>query len=356
VRVSDAGAAITPLGACRADGPGAICPTPNGYFTATVDLGDSEDELDWWLGVVDVHAGAGDDRIRASGSVDGGPGADTMDSFGVRYDTRTASVRVTPDGIANDGEPGEADDVRPGVNRIEGGRGADLISAAGYGVTVVGGDGDDRLTGGPLRDWLHGGSGDDVIDGGDAADFIQGGAGGDEIHGGGDQDGDTVIGGAGGDRVAVGGYAQLEMSDGERDELACGLPGALRIDADTFDVVSGCTFAYLRFSPAARVYTSRDQRVRVRATCFSSPGRNCDGAVRLRPAKGRAVLASGPFHLVRDETGVVELKLRAAGRSLQRRQGRASVEAVAVHQVRSGPPPGADLDTWRTTWVTRPSR
>jgi hypothetical protein len=263
---------------------------------------------------------------------------------------------VTPDGVADDGEPGEGDNVKPGVGSIYGGSGPDAISAAnglGNRLGLVGNGGRDRLVGGPGPDGLFGRDGDDILDGGPGADLLQGGPGDDELHGGGPRDGDRVVGGPGGDRADVGSHSNVEMNDGERDEVTCGLPGAANLALDPFDRATGCTYAYLRFRRVARVFTSRERRVRVGVECFSSLGRPCHGAVRLLLANTRTVLASGPFHLGYEEKAVVELTLRRVGRKVQRRTSRVSAELVAVHQVPSDPPAAADLDGRRVRWVTR---
>src|SRR3712207_1081622 len=62
-----------------------------------------------------VHGGAGRDHLQAAGgsALDGGDGADVLE--GVRaqadYAARTLGVRVTLDGRADDGAPGEGDNV-----------------------------------------------------------------------------------------------------------------------------------------------------------------------------------------------------------------------------------------------------
>jgi Ca2+-binding RTX toxin-like protein len=226
-------------------------------------------------------------------------------------------------------------------------------------VVLAGNDGADRLVGGPANNGLWGGPGADVLDGGAGTDRLDGGPGPDELNGGEAWEGDTVEGGAGSDRVAVGGGANVELLDGERDEATCGVPGAIVLTADPLDRTIGCNYSYLRFSPVAHVYTSRDGEVHVRVECVSSLRRpQCDGAVRLLLANTRTVLASGPFHLRQRRRDRVDLKLRAAGRRLLRKRRRVAVQAVAVHHEPSDPPPPSgldtrDLDSRRVTWVTR---
>jgi Ca2+-binding RTX toxin-like protein len=363
IRVTDPGTPIQPSGECRSDGPdAAICSSaPGAGVGALVELGDGDDRLEWQLaGFATVHGGSGDDQVRVAGSVDGGTGADAIQAHSVDYSTRTAGVEVTLDGVANDGEPGEADNVKLGVRFIFGGSGADLISATGVGsdIGLIGNAGDDRLVGGAGGDGLFGGPGGDVLDGGAGGDRLDGGPGPDELHGGDAREADEVEGGAGSDRVTVGGGARMELRDGEPDEATCGVPGAIVLSVDPFDRTTGCNYSYLRFSPVARVYTSRDGQVHVRVGCVSSLRRpQCDGAVRLLLANTRTVLASGPFHLQQGRSDRVELKLRAAGRKLLRKRRRVSVQTVAAHHEPSDPPPPGldtrDLEGRYATWVTR---
>ena len=89
----------------------------------------------------------------------GGSGRDTID-----YSKRTNGVSVTPDdGLANDGEPGEADYVDEDVENLTGGAGDDVLIGTSERNTLTGNDGDDSLYGGPDLDKFYGGAGNDVI-------------------------------------------------------------------------------------------------------------------------------------------------------------------------------------------------
>jgi hypothetical protein len=244
----------------------------------------------------------------------------------VSYAQRTAGVTVTLDSSADDGEAGEHDDVS-GVEDVYGSTYTDLL---------VGDDGPNRLDG------SFGGA--DVILGQGGADVIEATS----------PYAERVAGGPGSDHVVAGSSARVELRDGEPDELTCGLLGVASLDADPFDRTVGCTYAHLRFAQVARIDTSRDRRVQVRADCFASPGRKCDGAVRLLIANTSTVLASGPFHLQRGQTARIKLKLRATGRKLQRKRRRVFVQVLAVHQVPNDPTSLPDVDSLYTTWMTRP--
>src|SRR4051794_1655761 len=92
-----------------------------------------------------LRGGPGDDVI------DGGPGADdTARGRGiaaVTYAGRPAVV-VTIDDLANDGPPGEHDNVQTDIEDVYGGDGADALSGSAGANTLEGGPGDDLLSGG----------------------------------------------------------------------------------------------------------------------------------------------------------------------------------------------------------------
>jgi Ca2+-binding RTX toxin-like protein len=155
-----------------------------------VDLADRDDRaMVRWIpgtgshpGRIAVTAGAGDDRLESSargllhfeggagnaalvvgpttGSVLlGGAGADLMAAAdaccndSASYNDHGATgVRVTLDAQANDGEPGEGDDVRtnavtgsPGPDRITGDANANSLAGSGGADALDGGGGDDQL-------------------------------------------------------------------------------------------------------------------------------------------------------------------------------------------------------------------
>jgi hypothetical protein len=110
------------------------------------DVGD--DRLLAGRSAFDVTGGAGNDelvggpagsrtRFLADAARDGadhllgGAGADTAD-----YAARTAALRLTADGVADDGAAGEGDDIAPGVETLVGGAGADVL-AGGPGPSVL---------------------------------------------------------------------------------------------------------------------------------------------------------------------------------------------------------------------------
>jgi hypothetical protein len=117
-----------------------------------------------------IYAGAGNDVVNAGGGdddLDGGPGADVLNggdgSDSVAYGG-VSGVDVSLDSIANDGTPGEGDNVGGDVEDVFGTDGADKLIGSPAANTIDAGAGDDRVSGGPGEDTLFGGDGDDVID------------------------------------------------------------------------------------------------------------------------------------------------------------------------------------------------
>ena len=159
-----------------------------------------------------IQGGPGDDRIDGGLGADamaGGPGIDTVD-----YSSRTSPVTVSLDDQANDGQPGEHDNVQNAIDIVRGGRAGDTLS---------GNDGSNTLYGGPGNDTIKGYGADDVLSGEAGADHISGGAGRDRIDGGADND-------------------SIDARDRYPDVVRCGT-GRDTVSADTTgkkDRLSGC--------------------------------------------------------------------------------------------------------------------
>jgi Ca2+-binding RTX toxin-like protein len=166
ILVRDTGAPLAAGAFCLPAVDGVTCaPGPGGALvpSAVVDLGDGDDRLTVLGLSIDVQDGPGDDVIEVpSGTFYAGTGADTMritDSAAaseVTYATRTAGVSVTEDGVANDGEPGDHDDVGYGIQSVKGGSGDDVLVAGQEPHILDGNAGNDRLVGGPRDDILIG--------------------------------------------------------------------------------------------------------------------------------------------------------------------------------------------------------
>jgi Ca2+-binding RTX toxin-like protein len=168
-------------------------------------------------GIDRLSGGPGDDfmfKEQATASTfHGGSGTDTVSFF-----SDTNGVTVTLDGVANDGPPGEHDNVGKDV---EG---------------VIGGTGNDHLIGNAKANTLSGDQGDDVLDGRGGNDTLQGGSG--------DSNGsDVFIGGPGVDTVDDNGQAAgLHLSiDGVANDRVVGRPqdGVDNIHTDVENVIGG---------------------------------------------------------------------------------------------------------------------
>ncbi|HEV2814683.1 MAG TPA: hypothetical protein VGW10_15615 [Solirubrobacteraceae bacterium] len=182
---------------------------------ATLDGGPGDDEItsqesgDVVLGgpgADDLIGGAGDDTLRGgdgddalmpdryttgNDTVDGGPGGDKLQDYS---DPTKAPqpVNITLDGQANDGRPGEADNVTA-VEHVRTYAGGTFVMSDGPDrvevytpsdqgpASVEGKGGNDVLLAGVGRQALDGGAGDDTIEGGFGDDVLTGGPGRDVI-------------------------------------------------------------------------------------------------------------------------------------------------------------------------------
>jgi Ca2+-binding RTX toxin-like protein len=128
--------------------------------------GSGSDNLTGGTGPGTISGNGGNDTLNGgadtvSDTIDGGSGLDT-----VSYAGRTNPVTVTLDGVANDGEGGENDNVEANIEN------------------ALGGGDNDTLTGNASINRLTGGAGADTLNGGDNNDVLIGGAGGDTFNGG----------------------------------------------------------------------------------------------------------------------------------------------------------------------------
>jgi uncharacterized delta-60 repeat protein len=192
-----------------------------------LDGGEGSDGLVGWEGHDQLLGGPGTDNLygvdgndELSGGPDfdylnGGLGADDISGGDGRdyltYADRERGVRVDQDGVGDDGELNEGDNVRPDVEMIEGGTGDDYIEGTGADNDFRGNAGDDTLVGN---------GGNDTLGGGGGLDSLLGGDGDDELAGSG-----TLRGGNGNDVLWTGGTADdvdggpgLDVINGVRDD------------------------------------------------------------------------------------------------------------------------------------------
>ncbi len=270
VRVVDIGAPVTAGAGCTSVGNNeGFCATPGSPDEILVTLDDEDDyantsavnslplRLEGGNGADNLNSGQNQFAVQ-----DGGPGADMFSGEGatVDYSARTNPLTVTTDdGLANDGETGEGDDLDH-VNGVLCGQAADRVTVQGFGMFVSGGAGNDELidfgdgatdlVGGPGRDFLktiglqdsglHGGDGNDTLIGGNGDQDLYGGDGADLLRGGtkpdllsGGRGADELIGGTGRDQLRGGsGNDTFRARDGEADSLN-GDRGTDRAHVDT---------------------------------------------------------------------------------------------------------------------------
>jgi Ca2+-binding RTX toxin-like protein len=194
-----------------------------------VDVGDGDDSVDvgpYFVGTR-LRGGPGRDRLAGGDggdTIDGGPGADELSGGAstdtVFYEDRTAGVSVTLNGIADDGEEGEADSIAADFERLLGGAGDDRLDLTGRGRAVgadtmaVGNAGDDLVVGSDSYDRLAGGPGADELRGAAGGDLLYPGEGADSVYGGPDSDSASLSGSGGGVTVVRDSQTGAGHSDG----------------------------------------------------------------------------------------------------------------------------------------------
>lgn len=163
--------------------------------------GPGDDWLDGRRGPGNVVIGdKGADHVQAEGKIDGGPGNDTIESYGYRDPAKSPVPDVTDGGSGRDkiygcggtpapqrpatapGPPPQQawvwPDCYPPRRGFPGGRpSAELLKGGSNDDKVFGGGGDDRLRGNGGADGLYGEGGDDDINGGAGTDVCNQGPG-----------------------------------------------------------------------------------------------------------------------------------------------------------------------------------
>jgi len=145
-----------------------------------IDGGGGNDALIGGRGADELSGGSGDDTIfgelmnvaggesdYASDRLDGGVGTDTAD-----YSWSSEGVTVTLDGVANDGIPGENDNVL--TEHVRGSSKNDVLRGGNEGNRLEGKDGNDKLYGMGGPDFLDAGFGaGELTDGGSGIDLCR---------------------------------------------------------------------------------------------------------------------------------------------------------------------------------------
>jgi Ca2+-binding RTX toxin-like protein len=320
---------------CGAGFVGTICPygpTPPGALAVDLGAGDDRLELDVKPEAagattrIALSGGAGDDAIstvRARAEIDGGDGDDlikpderrALDSppaptpggvirggagtDTVDYEQALDPIQVSLDDVANDGRPGESDDVRPDVENVTGSHFGSTLAGSPAANVLIGGDRADRIAGGADRDRLDGRGGDDTID------ALDGGA------------GDRVECGAGEDAAFI----------------------------DAGDVVSACERVTWAPALAGSSLRHRDGRVVATLRCPKAASQ-CRGALLVRSAGATPkTLAKARYRMEAGERATLRAKPTRAGRAAFKHR---SAKATAFVQ-----PAGATVAAGRVVTVRR---
>ncbi len=162
----------------------------------TLDGGHGNDQLSGRAGDDHLDGGDGDDTLESESTklniADALDGADTIiggpGSDAIAYFAQNAGLRITLDGVADDGRPGERDNIERDVETVGGGFGDDVIIASDAGHTLWGDLGNDTLIGGAGHDNLQGDQGADALDGRGGDDQLKGGCHDDVLTGGSGRD------------------------------------------------------------------------------------------------------------------------------------------------------------------------
>jgi Ca2+-binding RTX toxin-like protein len=264
----------------------------------------------------DLAGGPGTDVLLGddgNDQLDGGPGPDRMNGGDGRdtvdYESRSSPVNVTLDGVANDGEADEGDNVLPNIEVVLGGTVGDDLS----------GDRDaNRLDGGPGEDLIMGNAGADILQGGNAPDLIKARDGAqDQVNCG--DDGDLAI---------------VDRADTVRDCKWTDRGGKRRLAVDRSALVRATPSAFGLRLPDGHRFFDLSTAVKIPIASTVDPE---GGVVHLATARNRTgdrqeISVSQGVFSVRQEAGrrpVTELRLagrlRGCARSAQ--NGRAPTDA-----------------------------
>jgi Ca2+-binding RTX toxin-like protein len=130
------------------------------------------DSLTGNSGAQTLNGFGGDDLLDGQLGPDhiyGGAATDTA-----TYEGRPNPVTASLDGVANDGEAGENDNVETDVENLIGGSHDDTLIGNSAGNSLYGSFGGDTLKGGGNNDGLYGEGSNDTLDGGTGADYLDG--------------------------------------------------------------------------------------------------------------------------------------------------------------------------------------
>jgi Ca2+-binding RTX toxin-like protein len=331
----------------------------------TLHAGPGNDDVDGEGGNDDVQGQAGSDAVRggagndtmsgdayhdpAGDVIDGGDGVDTIEEWTQPSNDFNPPVALSLDGVANDGRPGEGDNVT-GVEQIvshangtfSGSDAAEKFTIwaniANGPSTVNGNGGDDQLTAMDYDDAMDGGAGNDRVEGGIGHDTITGGPGKDTLFG----EGDGNYCGIYECKIPFGNDT-INARDGEADQVDCGV-GTDTAIVDALDTVANCEKVDvgagsgpgggggggggakdgLTVAAAAKRKTLLAKGLRLQMAC----GGACKVSAKLT-LKGKPV-GSGKRTLIAAGTANVTVKLSKAGKRKVRKLGKASLRLTVT--------------------------
>jgi Ca2+-binding RTX toxin-like protein len=249
-----------------------------GLDSDTLDGGNGDDQVFDGSQVSGAATTAGNDRLI------GGAGFDATQYFRAG----TVGLELRLDELANDGAPGEADNVQ--VESVTGGNGDDLLVGDATANTLSGANGSDQISGLGGNDELFGDSGGEMALRGGASGFA------------GD---DTLDGGAG------------------RDALDCGRGFDLALREPLDEVEANCERIGAEVvGDSAGVSGKKKNKFKIEIECPESEGASCTGKLKVTAAgkkvgKGKFSVGAGkskPSKAKLSKKGVKALK--GAGGSL----------------------------------------
>jgi Ca2+-binding RTX toxin-like protein len=338
----------------------------------TLDGGGGNDTVNGGAGNDAVRGGSGDDVVsgdtfKTPGAdvIDGGPGNDQIDDWNIPGDATHPQPTVSLDGAANDGRPGEGDNV-VGVEKLDfhvnatftGSDGPDVVSVLNVSegasaIAALGGS--DTIQGGDSPDTIDGGAGDDALNGGNGNDTITGGPGRDQIVGDATAGYCTLIGYFGSCKTPWGNDT-INAQDGEADTIDCG-PGTDTANVDAIDVVANCEMVNrsaavpangsggakgnggaggrkgaIAVVGAARLKQLLAGRLTVAVPCAAA----C--RVTITAKTGRRIIATGKTTLLEAGTAKVRLKVAKKAKPSIRRARRLKLTLTASVAGASGKP------------------
>jgi Ca2+-binding RTX toxin-like protein len=270
-------AAIADAALDTEDGADAIAIDAALSFPARIIAGPGRDTIQGGSGDDILDGALGDDTIV------GGAGIDTVD-----YSARIQPVQVNLDGIANDGQSGEDDNIGDDVENVIGGRKDDVLT---------GDDSDNILAGGPGADVLAGGGGNDTVSyaGRSAAVTVDlDGVADDGEVGEGDTVGDDIEGitGGGGDDTLTGGSSDGAIDGGPGNDTLDGGAGADELSGGPgTDLLSYAS----RTTPVSVIPDGEANDGQVDSNGDSTEDDNVAGDIeQVHGGSGNDVLESGP--------------------------------------------------------------